>query len=106
MRGGYSRSKKAFEQVSVELGREKDQFRISLESMVDNPPVTMKNLNRRFQLNKIEKEAVGWGWSKEAGDTMFNIVNAYTRGSQFEGLPAESAYRLQRTGGMILEMVK
>ena len=45
------------------------------------------------------------GMVKEGGDTMFNIVNAYTRGSQFEGLSAESAYGLQRTGGMIFEMV-
>ena len=37
---------------------------------------------------------------------MFNIVNAYTRGSQFEGLAAESSYRLQRVGGSILEMVQ
>jgi hypothetical protein len=56
--------------------------------------------------SKKEQEAVEWGWSKESGDTMFNIVNAYTRGSQFEGLSAESAYRLQKTGGMILEMVR
>jgi hypothetical protein len=34
---------------------------------------------------------------------MFNVVNAYTRGWRFEGLPAESSYRLQKMGGMILE---
>jgi hypothetical protein len=37
---------------------------------------------------------------------MFNVVNAYTGGSQFEGLSAESSYRLQKVGGMILEMVQ
>jgi hypothetical protein len=46
------------------------------------------------------------GWQREAGDTMFNVVNAYTRAAQFEGLSAESSYRLQKVGGMILEMVK
>ncbi len=66
----------------------------------------MENFNRQFQINKREQEAVEWGWSKEGGDTMFNIVNAYSRGSQFEGLSAESSYRLQKTGGMILEMVR
>lgn len=37
---------------------------------------------------------------------MFAIVNAYTRGSQFPELSAESGYRLQKTGGQILAMVK
>jgi hypothetical protein len=73
---------------------------------VDNPLATIETFNREFQISKKEQEAVEWGWSKEGGDTMFNVVNAYTRGSQFEGLPAEASYRLQKTGGMILEMVK
>ena len=94
------------ERVSLEVGKKKDQFRISLQTKVDNPLVTMESFNRQFQINKKEQEAVEWGWSREGGDTMFKIVNAYTRGSQFEGLSVESAYRLQRTGGMILEMVK
>jgi hypothetical protein len=94
------------EKVSLELGRKREQLKISTESMVDNPAITMENFNRQFQLNKAEREAVEWGWSRESGYTMFYVVNAYTRASQFEGLSAESSYRLQRTGGMILDMVK
>jgi hypothetical protein len=30
------------------------------------------------------------------GKTMFHVVNAYTRGAQFEGLSAEASYRLQK----------
>ena len=97
---------KVVENVGLELGRKREQLRISTESMVDNPTATMENFNRQFQLNKAEKEAVEWGWSREKGYTMFSLVNAYTRASQFEGLSAESSYRLQRVGGMILEMVK
>jgi len=97
---------KVVENVGLELARKREQLRISTESMVDNPTATMENFNRQFQLNKAEKEAVEWGWSREKGYTMFSLVNAYTRASQFEGLSAESSYRLQRTGGMILEMVK
>ena len=41
----------------------------------------------------------------ESGDTMFNIVNTYTRASQMKSLPAESSYRLQRVGGNILSML-
>jgi len=37
---------------------------------------------------------------------MFNVVNAYTRAAQFEGLFAEESYRLQKVGGSILEMVQ
>jgi hypothetical protein len=94
------------EKVSLELAKKREQLRISTESMVDNPVVTMENFNRQFQLSKAEREAVEWGWSRESGYTMFHLVNAYTRASQFEGLSAESSYRLQRTGGMILEMVQ
>jgi hypothetical protein len=94
------------EKVSLELARKREQLRISTESTVDNATVTMENFNRQFQLNKAEKEAVGWGWSREKGYTMFHLVNAYTRAAQFEGLSAESSYRLQKVGGMILEMVK
>lgn len=94
------------EKVSLELAKKREQFRISTESMVDNPAVTIENFNRQFQLNKAEKEATEWGWSHEGGYTMFHLVNAYTRASQFEGLSAESSHRLQKVGGMILEMVK
>jgi len=94
------------EKVSLELAKKREQLRISTENMVDNPAATMENFNRQFQLNKIEKEAVQWGWQREGGYAMFHLVNAYTRAAQFEGLSAESSYRLQRTGGMILEMVK
>jgi hypothetical protein len=73
---------------------------------VDNPALTMEKFNREFQLNKQEKEAVEWGWSRESGYTMFHVVNAYTRASQFEELSAESSYRLQKVGGTILDMVK
>jgi hypothetical protein len=65
-----------------------------------------KNFNRQFQLGEKEREAVEWGWNQEAGNTMFHVVNAYTRAAQFEGLPAEASYRLQKVGGAILGMVK
>jgi len=60
----------------------------------------------QFQLGEKEREAVEWGWEQEMGNTMFHVVNAYTRAAQFEGLPAEASYRLQKVGGAILGMVK
>jgi hypothetical protein len=93
------------EKVSGELAGKKDQFKISIESPVDNPASTIEAFNRQFQLGKVEKEAVEWAWPLEAGDTMFNVVNAYTRAAQFQGLTAEASYRLQRVGGNILGML-
>jgi len=97
---------KVLENVSLELGKQKDRYKISIETKVDNPLVTIDSFNRQFQLGEKEREAVKLGWNQEAGNTMFHVVNAYTRAAQFEGLPAEASYRLQKVGGAILGMVK
>ena len=93
------------EKVSYELGAQRHQFKLSMESPVDDPMSTLTSFNRQFGLNPDEKEAVSWGWTKEFGDTMFHIIQAYTRSSQFEGISAESSHRLQKVGGNILAMV-
>jgi hypothetical protein len=93
------------EKVSGELAGKREQFRISIENPVDNPESTIETFNRQFQLGKVEKEAVEWAWPLEAGETMFNVVNTYTRAAQFKGLTAESSYRLQKVGGDILTML-
>ena len=55
----------------------------------------------QFQLGKKEREAVEWGWNQKAGNSMFHLVNAYTRAAQFEALPAEASYRLQKVGVLL-----
>jgi hypothetical protein len=57
-------------------------------------------------LGEKERDAVKWGWEQEMGKTMFNVVNAYTRAAQFDALPAEASYQLQKVGRAILGMVK
>ena len=94
------------EKVSYELGEQRLRFLMSVQTPVDDPLSTMASFNRQFQLGKEEQEAVEWAWPYEQGSSMFNIVNAYTRASQFEGLSAESSYRLQKVGGNILGMLK
>jgi len=94
------------QEVSQQLGRQRDQFKISMESKVDDPLNTIMSFNRQFQLGKMEQEAVEWGYRFEPGNTMFHLVNAYTRAAQFSGLSAEMGYRLQKVGGNILAMVK
>jgi len=93
------------DKVSYELGTQRTQFQLSMESPVNDPLATMKSFNRQFGLNNDEKEALAWGWTFENGNTMFHVVNAYTRAAQMGGLSAESSHRLQKVGGNILGML-
>lgn len=95
-----------FERVADGLGKQKDRLKLSLESSVADPLMTIGNFNRQFALGEREKEAVAWSWPQEAGESMFAIVNTYTRAAAMEGLPAESSFRLQRVGGEVLGMLK
>ena len=94
-----------FGKVGAELAMQRGKFKISMDSPVDNPSATLESFNRQFQLKEPERNAVEWAWPQEAGDTMFNVVNTYTRAAAMDGLPAESSYRLQKVGGDILAMV-
>jgi hypothetical protein len=93
------------DKVSYELGAQRSQFKLSMESPVDNPESTLANFNRQFALNAQERDAVEWAWPMEMGDTMFHVVNVYTKASQFSELSAESSFRLSRVGGNILGML-
>jgi hypothetical protein len=95
-----------FQKVADGLGRQKDRLKLSLESPVSDPLATIERFNRQFALGEREKEAVAWAWPQEAGETMFNVVNTYTRAAAMEGLLAESSFRLQRVGGEVLGMLK
>ncbi len=92
--------------VAYELGRQRDQFRLSIESRVENPESTVNSFSRQFQLNKEEKEAVEWALPLEWGYTMFSVINVYTKAAHYEELSAENRFKLQKVGGMILEMVR
>ena len=86
---------------------QRDKFLISAETKVPDPLSTISRFNKQFQLGKTEQEVVlEWAWPQEQGDTMFNIVNTYTRATQFKDLPAETCYGLQKVGGNILGMLK
>jgi len=77
-----------------------------MQTPVENHLMTIESFNRQFQIGEKEREAVKWGREQEVGNTMFHVVSAYTRAAQFEGMPAEASYRLQKVGGMVLGMVK
>jgi hypothetical protein len=95
-----------FEKVADGLGKQKERLKLSLDSPVSDPFATIQRFNKQFALGDREKEAVAWAWPKEAGETMFNVVNAYTRAAAMDGLPAESSFRLQRVGGEVLGMLQ
>lgn len=59
---------KVLEGISVDLGKQKDQFKLSLQSKVADPEATIQNFNRQFQLNKDEKEATEWALPQEYGN--------------------------------------
>ena len=77
-----------------------------MQTPVENPLMTIESFNRQFQIGEKEREAIKWGWEQEMGNTMFHVVNSYTRAAQFEGFSAEASYRLQKVGEMVLGMVK
>ena len=56
-----------FAQVSQQQLRQRDQFRLSMESRVDDPLATIEAFNRQFQLTEKEQEAVDWGWMLGTG---------------------------------------
>lgn len=80
----------------------RQHLQLSLQSKVADPDATFDQINRRFKLLAEERAATAWGWEQEPGETLFHVVNAYTRGAQAETLTAESRWRLQRVGGEIL----
>jgi len=92
-------------QVTMDLNQQRDQWEISADSHVDNPEGTIRSFNRQYNLDKQETEAVDWAWSQESGETMFDIVNTYTKAAQHPQLPSESEYQLQKVGGNILAMM-
>jgi len=87
------------------LSDQQERIKFSMGSSVDNPLLTIEQFNRQFQLGQSEKTAVEWAWPMEEGNTMFSVVQTYTRASQYEPLSAHSSYKLQQVGGSILSML-
>ena len=69
-----------------------------MQTPVENPLMTMESFNRQFY--RGEKKLL----SHAPRSMRYAIL--YSKAAQFEGLAAESSYRLQKVGGAILGMVK
>ena len=106
-------SRKAFEalpetirQVAESSNRQQSQMVISVNTPVHNPIQTIESFNKRFGLTLAEGEMVKASFAQEPGDTMWNVIQAYTGSARAPELTVEAAYRLERVGGQILALVK
>jgi len=93
-------------QVVYESRFNQGNLAISASVNVEDPLATIGSFNRRFQLTKKEGETVERAWQLEPGNTMWSVINAYTRGAQEPELSSEEANKLERIGGQILSLVK
>ena len=82
------------------------RFQISMETPVDNPLNTIETFAKQFQLSQDQTEIVQQAYYLEHGTTMFHIINAFTRAAKEPYLTPVEAYKLERTGGQILGLVK
>jgi hypothetical protein len=106
-------SRKALDEFPLVLGQVihesqygERRFLLSMETPVENPVNTMASFNRQFQLTQKQEKAVEQAWQIEQGNTMFHVMNAYTRAAQDSLLTAEESYHLERVGGQILALVR
>ena len=83
-----------------------DRFMISTQTPVDSPMSTIETFAKQFQLSQEETEIVRQAYYLEQGGTMFHVINAFTRAAQEPNLSAAEAYKLERTGGQILGLIK
>jgi hypothetical protein len=83
-----------------------DRFMISTQTPVDNPMSSIETFAKQFQLSQEETEIVRQAYCLEQGGTMFHVINAFTRAAQEPNLSAAEAYKLEKTGGHILGLIK
>ena len=82
------------------------KMRLSIESKVDLPQASIDSFGKRFGLTKDEIQEVQNAWEHEPGDTLWSVIQAFAYASKGTQLSAEQVYRFQRTGGMILSLVR
>jgi hypothetical protein len=106
-------SRRAFEalpetirQVAESSNRQQAQMVISVNTPVHNPMQTIESFNKRLGLTLAEGEMVKASFAQEPGETMWNVIQAYTGSARAPELTVEAAYRLERAGGQILALVK
>ena len=82
------------------------QFMLSTQTPVNDPMDTIAMFSKQFGLSQIETEVVRQSFYLESGETMFHIINAFTRAAQETNLSTAETCKLERTGGQILGLIK
>lgn len=83
-----------------------DRFQISTQTLVSNPESTIDTFARQFQIPQEEAQIAKQAYYLEQGATMFHVIQAFTRAAQDGRLSASGAYRLEKAGGQILNLVR
>jgi len=83
-----------------------DNMRLSIESKVDDPGASIGTFGKRYGLAMDEIEIAQHAWDQDPGYTLWAVIQAFTYAANDKSLPAETAYKLQRIGGLILALVK
>lgn len=78
----------------------------AMQLVYDDTNEVFDKINKRFSISEQEKEAVVWGFSHEVGNSLYHIINAYTKGAQYPVLSEDSRYRLEYTGGLVTGLVR
>jgi hypothetical protein len=105
-RKAFDQLPETIQQVAESSNRQQAQMVISVNTQVHNPIQTIESFNKRFGLTQAEGEMVKASFAQETGETMWNVIQAYTGSARSPELTVEAAYRLERVGGQILAMVK
>ena len=106
-------SKKALEnfpeilaQVAMETHTNENRLRLSVDTTVDNPVSSINTFNRQFHIPAEDGEHVVQAWEADPVYSMFGVINSYTHAAQFPEVSTGVSYRLEKAGGMILNMVQ
>jgi hypothetical protein len=92
--------------VVTALDSKRSQLAFSMESRVENPDGSITAFGQKFGLTQDETKLVQQAFYLEPGYTMFNVINAFTRAAQNHTLEPADAYKLEKTAGTILGMIK
>lgn len=79
----------------------------ALKVKIEEPEEMLLTLNDQYLLGENQRQAVDWALSQEKGNnSLFDLIQIYTKASQFETLSTQDRFRLQEVGGEILSTVE
>jgi hypothetical protein len=96
----------AIDQVGLYGSDHEHTLTISIDQAVEDPPGTIGKFSSRFGVKPREAELVKEAWEQMPIATMWGVINAYTLAAQRPEISVENSVKLQKTAGMILDLVE